>query len=422
MSSKAIQELAGTDTFRLVVVDDADPAISFSGTWDHDATIPNIQEDQIVSIPAFNNTATFSQTNASFTITFVGTGITVIGSINFDTSDAFGSCIVDGNDGQDPNSENTISRARDDILCIISNIPDGTHTLAVSLFGLGATVPGIIVLPGDSQLKYSSTWGNELTQTTQNNASVTFTFQGMHLRGCPQLVTNSSDSPFDPSSASYSIDGRAPNIVSIIGQSATNTPLFQSGILPEGEHTLTVIYQGSDLGPPLTLDHLVVVPVSSSPPSKTSTTTTTAKHGSSITNLFSSSTTSAFGTSTPEPSNTSLPTTSFTGSSPQQRSSTATIKIIGTILGVVVALLLISILLYLRCRRRQKQYPYITSVRHMKSYRHPRHREPTQRATLTLGPRSRESSSVFLASHHLSAVSEAHRWAMALDLPWKHRI
>jgi outer membrane protein assembly factor BamA len=64
-----------TPPTRQVLVDDTNPSIIFTGTWGHDQGVSGIasaNEEKILG-PAFNNTATFSETDLSLSFTFTGT-------------------------------------------------------------------------------------------------------------------------------------------------------------------------------------------------------------------------------------------------------------------------------------------------------------------------------------------------------------
>lgn len=128
----------------------------------------------------------------------------------------FGRCFIDGvatDNSTDLMIGSGIVGTNDNPLCIDSELSDSTHVLTFNLSGIGTytpapgangatngvwvdeiiytpstsvamdTVPAVVVLPGDSQINYSAGWeadsndGAQITQ--QQNASVTFTFQGM---------------------------------------------------------------------------------------------------------------------------------------------------------------------------------------------------------------------------------------------------
>lgn len=59
---------------RQVVVDDTNPSIIFTGIWGHDQGISGVASasDEKLLGPAFNNTATFSETDLSLSFTFTG--------------------------------------------------------------------------------------------------------------------------------------------------------------------------------------------------------------------------------------------------------------------------------------------------------------------------------------------------------------
>lgn len=59
---------------QLIVVDDRNPSIIFSGAWGQDTGVSGIasaDEEKILG-PAFNGTATFSEANTSLSFTFTG--------------------------------------------------------------------------------------------------------------------------------------------------------------------------------------------------------------------------------------------------------------------------------------------------------------------------------------------------------------
>ncbi|KAF8202946.1 hypothetical protein BJ912DRAFT_942407 [Pholiota molesta] len=379
-----------TPPTRQVLVDDTNPSIIFTGTWGHDQGVSGIasaNEEKILG-PAFNNTATFSETDLSLSFTFTGTEINLNGGVNFVPTGTFGRCFIDGvvtDNSTELMIDSGVVGTNDNPLCIDSGLSDSTHVLTFNLSGIGTytpapgangtanrvwideivytpsssvgidTVPAIIIFFGDSQLDYSAGWQADSTNgaqvTSQQNASVTFTFQGTSVDYYGTLFNNPQTVN---SSATYSIDGQTPISFSIVafqtGSTPHGVPLFRSGTLPAGQHTLTVVNQGSGTVVPLALESLIVVPSVNSANTVTIGTKTTA------TATPTTNTTTNFASTQTAPTSATPPPGTNTASSLNNSKGHPSAAKIGAIVGaiVVVVLIILCLLLFLR-RRRQKQ-------------------------------------------------------------------
>ncbi|KAF8808393.1 hypothetical protein BYT27DRAFT_7337775 [Phlegmacium glaucopus] len=282
---------------RLVLVDDTNPNIQYSGPW---FSTQNTQLNTGDFGTPFQNTLHGVNVDANFSYSFNGSSVTVLGTSTVpDTNflsgpDLSWECFVDNSSiGSLP----VISYAENNwVFCQNGQLQDGPHVLTVKAkvsnqktfwFDQIQYLPSsnvsldesiVRINSNDPDIQYSSGWKElngvvNLTQTT--GSTITYVFTGVSL----SFVSFLPDKfPLTPSSTTYSIDGKAPAsfLVPIGSPELYNQFLFQTGQLSAGQHKLVVTHQGNNGSAPLVLDYLVVqnapsTSTSSAPTGATST-------------------------------------------------------------------------------------------------------------------------------------------------------
>lgn len=227
-------DTAPSQSSRIAVVDDTDPSMVFTGTWNHDQGISGIATpyEEKTTGPAYNNTATFTIFNTSrFEFNFSGmycwvlflpctllgsqasnshaiqgTYIEITGGINFEPSNAtFATCLIDGVVVSNVSSVKIVG-TNGNTLCADSTLSDGPHALSIDLSSSIGTykpaagansapnsvwidsavyvpspsvemdeVPALIVYPTDRDLLYSSGWSLDIATTAASPMLTTAT-------------------------------------------------------------------------------------------------------------------------------------------------------------------------------------------------------------------------------------------------------
>ncbi|KAF8186771.1 hypothetical protein BJ912DRAFT_926926 [Pholiota molesta] len=176
----------------------------------------------------------------------------------------------------------------------------------------------------DPSITYTGGWAqaaspNEFDNTSTftavagSTAKVTFTGSSIGVYGSIPAKTPKGVAPV----SAYSIDGGAPTLfrATEAGTTQFSQLFFQSPVLPEGAHTLTILYPvASD---PFSLDYLLVLQ------NGVSTTTSTTSTGTGTATTTSSTTTSS-STTTTLPTTTSATTTSTSTTPPPLSTITVT--------------------------------------------------------------------------------------------------
>jgi hypothetical protein len=207
---------------KVLIVDDTDPRIVYSGSWSTGTTVANNTYEyknsfHKSSTPAelsysFNGTCFLPTYDARHSILILGTGISVYGTLDTPSSNGL-PIVAFGIDGQTPTSLNSTGYvtlnnpniANSHVLLYRSPVlAKGQHTLSVTL--TSATAPlyvdfltvstgsdtasgDIIVDDSDLSIAYTGTWiphgqSNEYNDTTQespdtpNGGTATFKFNG----------------------------------------------------------------------------------------------------------------------------------------------------------------------------------------------------------------------------------------------------
>ncbi|KAF8811573.1 hypothetical protein BYT27DRAFT_7240265 [Phlegmacium glaucopus] len=375
----------------LVLVDDTNPNISYSGPW---FTATNTQADTgNFGIP-FQNTLHGVNVDANLSFPFSGTSVTVLGTSI--TTNASGSQIPTWECFVDDNSIgwNTVLQFAENnwVFCDNGQLQDGPHVLSVRAkvsnqqtfwFDQIQYIPSsnvsldqslLRVDSSDPVMRYSSGWQplSDIVNLTQTAGStLTYQFSGVSLSW---MGFTPGHFPLIPSSATYSIDGQTPTTFLVPALSSDgamevyNQILFQSAKLSPGLHTLIVTHKGNSSTAPLVLDYFVV---QDGPSTSTS----------------SSSSAPTISSSAPASSSTSSSTTTnHTGA------------IVGGVIGGLVVLLLLLILFLLIRRRNNRR----TKALDEKSNASPDLVEPFIVDPFTIPPSDLYSSSTLLSQPYTS--------------------
>ncbi|KAF8159321.1 hypothetical protein B0H34DRAFT_399017 [Crassisporium funariophilum] len=280
---------------RWVSVDDTDSNIRYSGSdwvlengksWDTQGNFGATYKGSLHMTSA---------SDASFSYAFDGSNGAIFGTNNIKTTngvqDPTWECLIDGVNvpisSIFPYTENQWT------FCSWDSIQAGSHTITVRVKSKGQAflfdrfsylpTPGVNVQNADisvsftdSALDYGSGWGGLGTiarMAPAAGAVVNFPFYGT---GITWMGVTPKELPQDPSTATYSFDGRAATTFTLPGKPGTNTQynqrIFSAGGLPLGQHTLTVTSRGANSQTPLVLAGLIiengatVPPVASPPP------------------------------------------------------------------------------------------------------------------------------------------------------------
>ncbi|PPQ75109.1 hypothetical protein CVT24_010064 [Panaeolus cyanescens] len=342
-----------------VIVDDVDSRVQYSQQWFVDNTGKTNNLGNFG--PTFGNTLHGVNTSASLKFDFIGTSITLFGTTDIrqhrGSADPTCECFIDG---VSIGATNPFRFAENNWpLCGNETLADGAHTLTVNVNSRGQTfwvdylafTPSPIVSTAneiyqiqdtDPGIQYDSNWQSFATVTQladQKGSSVSFSFFGSQLSWFGIIPGEPSLSQ-SPSLATYTIDGNLPAtpfaIRSLPRGSSTlhNERLFQTPVLLNGLHTISVTYEGERGLTPLTLDYLLIqngTGIPGAPTTLTASTTTTPT------------------SSTLPPSTT--PSSLGLASNNERRTNVA--AIVGGLLGVF-ALLIICAILYRYFKNREK--------------------------------------------------------------------
>ncbi|KAK7049176.1 hypothetical protein R3P38DRAFT_3620876 [Favolaschia claudopus] len=258
-------------TTHAAVVDDRDPTIAYSGSW-----------GRAGSLEEFDGTTTFSTgQGASATFPFVGTSVTVYGTIgarNITTQPTW-TFTVDGSLlGTFTPTQGMTADVHHQALWTSPSLSlnDGTHNLVIQQ--TSATTTGVLFLDyimftttsasvsayfvddRDTRIQYSPAWqffgsDGDFQHTSQASRaqgdSLTLQFDGKSISFYGGVTSTTV-------SASMSIDGGPPTVwVPPTTASQTNNLIFNSGDLTPGTHKLVVT---ADNDQPVWADYFLITP------------------------------------------------------------------------------------------------------------------------------------------------------------------
>ncbi|KAF8808509.1 hypothetical protein BYT27DRAFT_7334196 [Phlegmacium glaucopus] len=382
---------------RWIIVDDADSRIQYNGlSWFPDK---GNQDSHGHYGPPFRSTLHGTQANASLSLTFHGTQVRVLDTLdirnNSGVLDPTWQCFIDNvridvdmsalvaNTSEDPDNQQ--------VFCSDNLLLDGPHIITVNAtvqnrtfwfdsihYVPSASVPldqeAIYVNSLDPQLQYGrGQWdylfGQIPDSTSVTGATLNFSFIGVSL-GWYGLIPNGDYNITLPASrVTYSIDGQTPiNFQTPSTNPNTDTlylqKLFETAQLPAGPHTLNLVYHGSNNSSPLSIQYLIIQ--NGTLPSTTTLPST----------LTLPSTTSVFPHATP-----SITGSSVSGTSNQRKSSTPVGAIVGGVVGgLALTVFIVFGFLLLRRRKRATEAIVISSTPH------PFNHTPLHPSNTTLNP------------------------------------
>ncbi|KDR71369.1 hypothetical protein GALMADRAFT_102720 [Galerina marginata CBS 339.88] len=348
---------------RLVVVEDTDSAIQYTGPWFQNtgthANLGNIGSPSGGTLHGVN-------TNASFSFTFTGSEVTLYGTIDAPTTSSSGetdltwACSVDGT--SIASFDTSATPDNNLALCGSTSLSNVMHTLVLQatvsnssktfwfdelqyapLAGVPLDNATVIVDFSDPAIQYGAGWtginGGVTTQSTETGLG--FDFVGTHLSwfGIPANTTGTLSRGAD-----FSIDAAAPISVTLPTASGAvsifNQLIFQTDQLSPGKHHIEVKHYLSTT--PLSLQFFIIQNVTI-PGTSSSGTSTVGPPPSSSSNSTSS------GIPPGQPT-----TSSQTNSIPKTNSSTGAV-VGGVVAGIIAIAGLLFLLFFLRRRKRRRR-------------------------------------------------------------------
>ncbi|KAF7333782.1 hypothetical protein MVEN_02335000 [Mycena venus] len=301
------------------IVDEQDPLVHYDpGLW-----------DRAGSKEEFNNTTSYgAQPGATASFTFVGTSITVYGTIPAGNASRTLTFVVDNSisgsyrtQGNGPPADAYHSE-----LWASPAMSNGTHTLVLTqqtqlgvfldyfIYNTTSTsVSAYFIDDRDSRITYTPAWKQDDSVDYFQHAAKASTSAGDSFSVAFEGKAISLYGPITDMSmnASMAIDG-GPSVFFTPSVTGLNIAIYNSGDLTDGQHTLIVTAQNEH---PVWVDYFLVTP---------STSTLT-------------------------------PSSSSSSSSPMPKPSTPVGQIVGPILGAVLLVaLLVATVLYRRSKRRRR--------------------------------------------------------------------
>ncbi|KDR68551.1 hypothetical protein GALMADRAFT_231209 [Galerina marginata CBS 339.88] len=297
-----------------ILVDNSDPNIQYSPGW---ASKTSSLQPGTNGYPIYG-TSQETDTQAEFSFSYVGTSVTIYGSIIVAVKPSLTFiCFVDdvdvgGNDVIGFNAEGA------NIFCgPFPDLPEGQHEVRLSvkasqnqsflfdylLYTPSSALPSAnVFLPSDNpNFEYGNGWElvtSEITpvtgmETESVGSQFTFNFYGVSILWIGRYNFTIAASDHVQTLMTYSVDGGSPMEVSLDSSVAqglnktnplTTVPLFETFAYTRGQHSLEVIFKGAadasgqhGIPIPLSLAYLVVRNGTATPsasPSQTSSPTT----------------------------------------------------------------------------------------------------------------------------------------------------
>ncbi|PPQ74589.1 hypothetical protein CVT24_004187 [Panaeolus cyanescens] len=272
-------------TSRWILVDDLDKRIEYVGAWVQKSVQEFAQWDNFG--PPFGSTVhAVSSGNAGFSFRFNGSNGAVLGT---STSSDIGAlidpqweCFIDGT--KIPSANATLTLRNNQKFCEWTNTPAGEHTLTVNVTSAqypfhfdqiryapssdsqNPNTRDVVSLSyNDRIFNFESSWREVHSMgmmTAVKGATTTFAFSGSSIS---LYGTGLTSYPHAPSNATYQLDGGDPVAFTLsdlgpagITVSRFNEVLFEVQNLQQGQHTMSVTYEGDSSVRPLILSSIVV--------------------------------------------------------------------------------------------------------------------------------------------------------------------
>ncbi|KIK62840.1 hypothetical protein GYMLUDRAFT_242474 [Collybiopsis luxurians FD-317 M1] len=343
------------------MVDDTDPRIIYSNSWifvPDTSDVSGLDFDSLsFNGPAFNSTLHSTTGNTTITFRFNGSYFGVYGSSGDVISNSSGfpsgpfiDCLLDNEYTMTPLSKPPVGLIDNNVLVCSSwtdSVPgastpasDGEHELVIEITNYPGIVSGTTTAWYFDYITYESSanplahiWarmdeleGTYVTSTRIPGSEATVKFNGTSISLYGDLTSDISNT------AAYQVDDQAPILIQLTRSPNDNVTLakqllFTASDLSVGEHTVVVIFNGTQSGMPLDIDYFYIRSL-------------TAAQQESLVSSSTSSTT---------------PTSTSTGSAFSNSSSAhlSLSTIVGAVLGslVVVILLIVVIMWWRRSKR-----------------------------------------------------------------------
>ncbi|KAG2008289.1 hypothetical protein CC2G_013736 [Coprinopsis cinerea AmutBmut pab1-1] len=257
---------------KFVIVDDGDPLLEYEGEWETNPEGIAVINRPKRTGPLYRDTARWTTTNGSVSVSFNGSWARLQGATNLTSSRCptcpSWTCTVDGRSV--PLVPPSLGLVSNRILCDWGPLPDGPHTVTLNVTGRGDRFwvdffwyipspglsieppPTLFVHPFVPEVNYDHSWVqipnglfNRVTNAT--GAQLNFTFIGTSVAWYG-IIPKKAPSAY--STAEYSIDGAPATPFFVNGLAGTsemhtNQRYFQSPPLPYGRHELSVVHRGN---------------------------------------------------------------------------------------------------------------------------------------------------------------------------------
>ncbi|KAF8196032.1 hypothetical protein BJ912DRAFT_1056459 [Pholiota molesta] len=258
----------------LIMIDDTDSGINYSAGW---ITDKGSHDSMGNSGAPYESTSHYTKGTGSFSYTFSGTYVGIVGS-DLSRDDPSRTCTVDGQTIPNYNLTFGLNFVTH---CEINGLTDGKHTIEVTVtttnpdgywFDFLMYIPSasvsrtnatLMIDSDDSSMTYGSGWTPNAPGyiATQSGATMSIQFTGRTLTWLGFYL---SQLPAAPTTGTYSVDGGSSFTFDLDGSAAQTTGalfnqrFFTTGLLPAGQHTIKVTYNGNSSTVPLSLYNVIV--------------------------------------------------------------------------------------------------------------------------------------------------------------------